>query len=232
VIAATGGDISGTLPVLTINNSAVTGAKIASNTVTAGNIANRTRTVVVSGSQFIGLTTTSAFNWSSGNRGVAVRSFGSPNSAGQMTVSFQVPADYAGPSTGDLAAVPGIQAPRLRIKWVTDSAQANGSRKINMDVAWAQDDNLNGGNLTRFRYNIRANAAGSDAAESADPSNVQVATQVIPEAGDNWSTGEGPVVAWAPGQTIILTLARNTTDDPNDQRAGIISVSFEYDADQ
>jgi hypothetical protein len=213
-----------------IANGSIATADIGDSQVTAAKIANRTRTFTITGSQFIGLGSTSAFNWSSGNRGIAPRSFGSANSAGQMSVAFQVPADYVGPSSGDLSAVPGILAPRLRIKWVTDSTDAD--RRINMDIAWAQETDLNGGNATRFRYNIRAGGTGADAADSANPTNVQVATQIVPEAGDNWSAGEGAVVAWAAGQTIFLTLARNTTDDPNSQRAGIISVSFEYDADQ
>jgi hypothetical protein len=204
------------------------------NGINAGLIANRVRTQTITGSQFTGLTSTSAFNWSSGNRGVAPRSFGSNNSDGQIFVAFQVPDDYAGPSSADLLAVPGIQAPRFRIKWVTDSVQVNGDRKANIDISWAQDFDLSGGNATRFRYNIRRNATGTNAAESADPTNVAVATQVVPEAGDNWSVGEGPVVPWAAGQTIFLTLARNasSSDDPNGSRVGIISVTFEYESDQ
>jgi hypothetical protein len=234
----------------TIQDGAVTAVKLASNSVdsgkivdgsiatadigdsqvTAAKIANRVRTMSITGSQFIGQTSTSAFNWSSGNRGIVPRSFGSANSAGQMYVAFQVPNDYVGPSAADLSANPGIVAPRLRIKWVTDSTDAD--RRINMDVSWAQETDLNGGNLTRFRYNVRAGGTGSDASDSANPTNVQVATQIVPEPGDNWSSGEGAPIAWAPGQTIYLTLARNTTDDPNSQRVGIITVSFEYDADQ
>jgi hypothetical protein len=228
--AGAGLNLSGTI--FSIPSNAITTAMIGDSQVTAAKIANRVRTMTITGSQFIGLTSTSAFNWSGGNRGIAPRSFGSANSNGQMYVAFQVPADYVGPSAADLSANPGIVAPRLRIKWVTDSTASD--RRINMDIAWAQETDLNGGNTTRFRYNIRAGGTGTDAADSANPTNVQVATQIVPEPGDVWSSGEGAPVAWAAGQTIFLTFARNATagDDPNADRVCIISVSFEYESDQ
>jgi hypothetical protein len=231
-VGATGpsGVIAATAP-LSYDSGTKT-VSVPANAITAASVANRVRNFSIPGSSFIGQTSTSSFNWSSGTRGITTRSFGSADSAGQLSVSFQVPADYAGPSASDLSANPGIQSPRLRIKWVTDSAQANGSRKINMDIAWAQDSDLANGNQTRFRYNFRNLSSGTDSAESLDPTNISVATQIVPEPGDSWSTGEGAVTAWAPGQTIVLSLNRNTSDDPNTARVGIISVSFEYEADQ
>jgi hypothetical protein len=165
-----------------------------------------------------------------------VTSFGGANSNGYLTVSFVVPADYVGPTAADLTAIPGIITPRLTLKWCTDSTQANGSRKVNFDVSFTKDTEFTAIGATRVRYNLRSGVGPTEtsAAESADPSNVQVATQVIPEVGDNWSTGEGPNTAWAPGDVIVLTIARNATsaEDPNSARAGIIAVTFEYEADQ
>jgi hypothetical protein len=104
-------------------------------------------------------------------------------------------------------------------------------------VSFSQDDQLVANSLAnRFRYNIRANAGSlTNAAESLDPTNTQIADQIVPEAGEIWDTSDSAVTAWAPGQVIVLTLARNVSvvaDDPNSARAGIVSVSFEYDADQ
>ncbi len=215
-----------------------TNVSLQANGVTAASIANRTRTVTVSGSQFNGITTTSAFNWNSvTNRGISVRSFGSANSNGVMSVSFQVPADYVGPSSSDLAACPSLTVPRLRLKWCTDDTAVT-SHKMNVDVSFSQDDQLNSG-ANRFRYSVRQNAnSGTDfatAGESLDPAgNTQIVTQVLPDAGDQYSTGEGAVVSWVAGQTIIVTLGRNATntDDPNAQRIGIVSLSFEYESDE
>ena len=167
-------------------------------------------------------------------RGIPVRSFGSGNVSGALSVCFQVPADYAGPSAADLAACPGIQAPRMKIRWVTDSTQAATQRKIYLEVEFAPDTQLGPGNINRIRYNIRANSSGPDSAESLDPTSSEVASQSIPEAGEIWSVGEGPVPAWIPGQTIIITLYRNATlgDDPNNAKVGLLGVSFDYDAEQ
>lgn len=239
MIPASGGDISGTLPTLTINNSAVTGAKIASNTVTAGNIANRTRRMSFPGSAFTVANSSATFPIGNGlagtGRQVRVNSFGLAGVSGGMSISFVVPSDYVGPSAADLTSNPGIAVPRLRIKWATNSVQADNDRKINVDISFSQDDQLTTNTLAnRFRYNIRRNAGGTDAAESLFPSNATIADQIVPEPGDNWSSGEGALNPWVPGQIIVLTLFRNdgSPDDPNNAQAGVVSVSFEYDADQ
>ena len=167
------------------------------------------------------------------NRRIRVTSFAGANTDGYMTYAFAVPSDYVGPTAADSAACPGIITPRLAIRWVTDSIQANGARKINMDISFCKENEVSGIGANRFRYNIRNGASGPDAVESADPSNVQIATQVLPEPGDNWSNAELPLTAWAPGDVVIISLARNATavDDPNSARAGILSVTFEYEAD-
>jgi hypothetical protein len=219
----------------------LTGSNVSlqSNGVTSAHIANRTRNMSFTGAQFLTSSNTSGFDLGNGtgaaNRASRVFSFAGANGAGGMTLSFVVPQDYVGPTAADTTACPGLVTPRLRIKWATDSTQANGARKINMDVLFSQDDQLVANSLAnRFRYNIRSAASGSDAAESLDPTNTQIADQLVPEAGDNWSTGEGALNAWVPGQVIVLTLYRNatSTEDPNSARAGILNVSFEYEADQ
>jgi hypothetical protein len=221
-----------------INDAATSGtistSRVADNSITAAKIANRTRTMSISGTQFAGYSTTSAFAWGTPEpRGVPVRSFGSANANGGICVAFQVPADFVGPSASDLATCPGLQAPRLKIRWVTDSTQPATSRKIDMDVSFSQDTQLSTGNANRWRYGIHANSNSADSVESLDPSNTDVANQVIPEPSEVWSISEGPVTSWGAGQTIILTLYRNGTspNDINTARVGIISVSFDYEAD-
>jgi hypothetical protein len=210
---------------------------IGAGAVDAGMVANRTRRMSLAGNSF-SPSTTSTFDFGNGtvtlNRRIRVTSFAGAGNDGYMTGAFVVPADYSGPSAADLAACPGIIVPRLTVRWVTDSTQANGSRKINMDVSFCLDSDSTAIGANRFRYNIRQNASGADAAESLDPSNVQIASQTLPEPGDDWSSAEGPVAAWQPGDVVLLSLARNATslDDPNTARAGILSISFEYEADQ
>lgn len=236
---ASGGVSNGMLAANAVDSGKIADGSIATTDigdgqVTAAKIANRTRTFTVSGGQFIGYSSTSAFAWGTPeNRGVPVRSFGGANSNGGMAVTFQIPADYAGVASSDLSACPGITAPRLRIRWVTDSAAGAGGRKVNMDVSFSQDELLNNA-ANRFRYNIRQGSTGTNSSESLDPSNVQVAAQVIPESGDSWDTGEGAITPWAAGQTVVLTFFRNATnaDDPNANRVGIVSVSFDYESDQ
>jgi hypothetical protein len=222
-----------------IADGSVATADIGDGQVTAAKVANRSRRFGLSGNMF-SPSSTSTFDFgnqsTAANRTMRVTSFGGANSNGYLTVSFVVPADYVGPTAADLTAIPGIITPRLTLKWCTDSTQANGSRKVNFDVSFTKDTEFTAIGATRFRYNLRSGVGPTEtsAAESADPSNVQVATQVIPEVGDNWSTGEGPNTAWAPGDVIVLTIARNATsaEDPNSARAGIIAVTFEYEADQ
>jgi len=229
------GVASATAPVIL----AGTNVSLQANGVNAGHIANRVRTMSFAGGQFLTTSNTSGFDIGNGaapaNRTVRAYSFAGDNAVGGMTLTFVVPQDYVGPTATDTSNCPGITSPRLRIKWATDSTQANGSRKINMDILFSQDDQLAANTLAnRFRYNIRATASGSDAAESLDPTNAQIADQIVPEAGDNWSTSEAPLNTWVPGQVIVLTLYRNATslDDPNSTGAGVVSVSFEYEADQ
>lgn len=189
----------------------------------------------------MGFVSTSAFAWGTPDyRGIVVRSFGNNNTNAAISASFQVPSDYVGPTAQDLADCPTLTTPRLKIRWVTDAANTNpGARKVNMDVSFSQDESLNygGGVANKHRYNFRQNGnSGLDsgyACESLDPTNNQVASQVIPEPGDVWNSMEGGALPWVPGQTILLTLYRNATsaDDTNTQRVGIFQVSFDYEAD-
>jgi hypothetical protein len=240
-VAGAGLDLAGNQ--FSIPAGGVTTSMIGDNQVTPAKVPNRTRRFAIAGNQFLSNSNTSAFDLGNGtaaaNRRNRVTSFAGDDTAGLLTTSFVVPADYVGPTAAELASNPGLQVPRLTIRWATNSTQPNGSRKANIDVMFSQDDQLVVSSLAnRFRYNIRANAgASTDAAESLDPSNAQIATQVIPEANEIWSTGTAnsdPLLPWAPGQVIVLTLYRNAADgnDPNSARVGIVSVGFEYEADQ
>lgn len=224
-----------------IPTDGITSSMIGVNQVTSAQIANRIRTFSIPGTVFAGHTTSTSFAWGTPQAvGITVRSFaGSPNGSGGINVVFTVPDDYVGPSTADLAACPGLQTPRLRIRWVTNSVQSPGLRKINVDVSFSQIEYLTSQNGNRFRYNFTNGSMGPSSSESLDPTANEVALQVIPEPGDEWdSPFDAPVMPWQPGQIVALTLFRNspstdpTAIDPNSQLAGILSVSFDYEADR
>ena len=107
---------------------------------------------------------------------------------------------------------------------------------MNMDVSFVRESEVTAVGANRFRYNIRSGGAGggANAAESLDPNNVTIATQVMPEAGDGWGVGEGANTSWSAGDTVILTLARNAAspDDPNAAQCGVFGITFDYEADQ
>ncbi len=233
-IPASGGDISGTLPVLTINNDSVTAAKIA----------NRTRRVMLSGSNFTA-STTSTFDLSNdvpANRLVRVISFAGNNNDGYMTLTFTVPSDYVAPSAADLAANPGLATPRLRFLLATDQSTGT-DRRVNLDISFADlATQLAPTGANRYRYNVRAIGAigvPDDFGDSeANCPNLVEGTPtelIVPDAGDVWSTSEGAVVPWAAGQTVTLTVSRQAFDaggDPNLFRAGIMAFYFDYESDQ
>ncbi len=213
------------------------------NSINAGHIANRTRKVYVPGASFIaGPNSASMFDLSNDidiKRRVRVMSFVSATNDGYITATFQVPSDYAGPTAADLAACPSLTSPRLTLQLATELATGDG--RINVDVSFAEASQLNPLGSNKFRYNFRAIGAlgavdGSANANSANcPQLVEgsVTGFTIPEAGDAWSTTDAPVT-WAAGQTIVLTFYRTSTatDDPSNVRAGILGISFDYDADQ
>jgi len=229
------GVIAATAPIL-YNNGTQT-VSLQANGVTAASVANRVRRVSLSGNSF-SPSSTSTFDFGNGlpsaNRRVRVTSFGSANNDGYLSIVFTVPSDYVGPAAADITACPGLVTPRLSMRWVTDSVQANGSRKLNADISFVRESEItaNGGN--KFRYNIRDGVPviSLDAAESADPTNIQIATQVMPENGDNWSTGEGANTVWAAGDVILLTISRSGASDLNSARCGVLSITFDYEADQ
>jgi len=178
-------------------NSGTQTVSVPTNAITAANIANRTRRVAFTSNQFI-TQTVSQFNLASqpaaGARTIRNNFFSANDFAtGTLTLAFVVPPDYSGVSSGNLATNLGIQALGLRIKWATVYTQANGSRKINMDISFSQDDQLATGLLNRFRCSVLVNSIGINSAEALDPSNIQIAEQIVPEAAETWDTAEGAV---------------------------------------
>lgn len=213
------------------------------NSISAAQVANRTRKVFIPGPAFVaGPNAASMFDLSNDidiKRRVRVMSFVSATNDGYITATFQVPSDYVGPTAADLAACPSLAAPRLTLQLATELASGDG--RVNVDVSFAEANQLTPLGSNKFRYNFRAiGAIGAvDGATNPNAANCPqlvegtVTTLTIPEAGDAWSTTDAPVT-WAAGQTIVLTFYRTSTatDDPSNVRAGILGVSFDYDADQ
>ncbi|MCX5689324.1 MAG: hypothetical protein NTV94_05975, partial [Planctomycetota bacterium] len=216
---------------------------VLANSISASQIANRTRKVFVPGATFIaGPNAASMFDLSNDidiKRRVRVMSFVSATNDGYITATFQVPNDYAGPTAADLAACPSLTSPRLTLQLGTELASGDG--RINVDVSFAEASQLNPLGSNKFRYNFRAigvigavdGAANPTAANCPQLVEGTVTSLTLPEAGDSWSTIDAPVT-WAAGQTIVLTFYRTSTatDDPSNVRAGILGVTFDYDADQ
>jgi len=223
-IAATGGDISGTLPVLTVNNNAITTAKIGDEQVTAGKIANRTRRIVLSSGSFAGAgsASSSAAQFSvtnTRNRGAAVILPG--DALNVATATFVVPSDY----------VSGQSIPKLTIYWATD--EGGGSRQVDVDVGFCRILDLTGPTTpVTFRYNFRNNSgASSNASDSLNPNQSQVVAQVIPEGSESY---DNTPPLWAPGDVIVISIGRNgvSGSDPSGGNMYIYGVQFDYTADQ
>lgn len=209
---------------------------IAPESVTSAEIQNRTRCAQFSGYEFTP-STTSTFDLAAvANLWERVRviSFAGANTAGYMSIAFKVPDDYVGPTAADLLANPGLQTPRLNFLLATDETVGTGKAELVFSFTDATQLAPTGAN--RFRYTIGSGyGVGGANSLTESPSMVQgtPVNLVIPESGDVWDTSAS-LTTWAAGQTVVLTVHRNATSsaDPNSQRVGIISMSFDYEAAQ
>lgn len=233
------GVATATAPVLLIGDN----VSLQANGVTAAQIANRTRRVMFSSNSF-STSNGSAFDLSNdvgADRRVRIQSVGGNDTDGFLTIAFTVPSDYAAPTAADQTANPSLGTPRLRFIMATESSVGT-DRRANIDVTFAELSQLIPTGANKFRYNVRAigtigsvDNAGDSEANFPNLIEGTPTEMVIPDAGDIWSTADATVTTWTPGQTVVLTLARKTSDsgaDPNTLRVGVLAFYFEYDADQ
>lgn len=204
---------------LVLNGSNV---EVQASGIPAANISNRTRRVMISNGDFVAAGTgvsNNPVNFGVNSRRQAIATTLSNDGANnnRMTATFVVPMDY----------VAGQSVPRLTLYWGTDEGNAN--RKVNIDFSFSQATSINASGVdVPFRYNFRQSSSGSDSMESPNPAQGAIVATTIPEVGDAYQSAP----TWAPGDVIVLTIARNNDgNDPNNGTVYILGVSFDYDSD-
>ncbi len=210
---ASGGDISGTMPILTINNDAVTPAKIP----------DRTRTVIVpSGS----------FTYDSGSIGAGNLSAATQvNGARSQYLVGGILRDCCQDAASAIVVIPndyvvGQALPNLTLYY---SANGAGNNKVWLSVAVRLAADVNASTVPNIvRAVVRQNASGAGQVESPNP-----ATGAFTSVAVSLANGS-PALSLNPGDVIAITISRDgpNGDDPCTSDVVLHGVGFTYTADQ